>query len=329
MRTNYYAQNWKEVIQMGMRNAIIALIMLMCCFPLAKAQESILTQKEINDIVFYATGWNFNGTSSSDSQEQGEDNQIYTVTEKIAEFPGGINALFDFINKNLTYPKECISNNIEGKIMLKIIVEKDGRISSAKVSESSADKHSALIREALRLASIMPKWIPAEYRGNNLEFKKVRNEIYIPILFRLRDGKYLPLSHINSTPKKAPNRNRPSSFISFDTFENQLLPHMSKPLILFFYLDYCKPCYDLYEDWDILFSEYKNDYQLYYVLVDSENKDTELWESKFGMHSYPYVVLFYNRKGGHLDTKGYIRSDKQIIQDWFKESMQYAKSHFE
>ena len=127
-----------------MKSTIITLIMLMCGFTVVRAQKVIITEEEINDAIFEVTGINFNSSSSSNSNSnsKGEetDNQIYVVAEKIAEFPGGMNAQIDFINKNLIYPEECISNNIEGTIMLEVVIEKDGRISSAKVLGSSKNK---------------------------------------------------------------------------------------------------------------------------------------------------------------------------------------------
>lgn len=86
-----------------MKSTIITLIMLMCGFTVVRAQKVIITEEEINDAIFEVTGINFNSSSSSNSNSnsKGEetDNQIYVVAEKIAEFPGGMNAQIDFINK--------------------------------------------------------------------------------------------------------------------------------------------------------------------------------------------------------------------------------------
>ena len=219
-----------------MKSTIITLIMLMCGFTVVKAQEDNTVDEMVNDAILEFIGIDLSGRSSSNSnsnsKDEDADNQIYVSTEKIAEFPGGMNALFDFINRNLIYPKECISNNIEGRIMLKIIVEKDGRI-SAQVSESSKDRHPALIREALRLVSIMPRWTPAGYRGNSSKFINVRFQTYIPIVFRLRDGKYLPF--VMPPEKSTQNKplDKPASFISTETFDKQIFPNCDKPIVLF------------------------------------------------------------------------------------------------
>lgn len=319
-----------------MKSTVITLIMLMCCFTVVKAQGGIITEEEINDAIFEVTGINFNSSSSSNSnsnsKEEETDNQIYVVAEKIAEFPGGMNAQFDFINKNLIYPKECISNNIEGRIILEVVIEKDGKISSAKVSESSKDKHPALIREALRLVSIMPKWTPAEYRGNNSKLRNVRFQTDLFVLFRLRDGKYLPfvMPSKNSTSiKSTQNKSlyRPASFISTKTFEEQILPNMNKAVILSFYADWAVPCSRLNRDWDTLFGSFNGKYRLCHIDVDNHEESDGLVD-RYKVDAVPALILIYNRNGDFVKWRGYASEHEPAIKSWFEDGIRKAESYF-
>ncbi|MCR9172485.1 MAG: energy transducer TonB [bacterium] len=96
-----------------------------------------------------------------------------------AEYDGGTKALIAFIQKNMNYPKEAIEQEIQGKVYLDFTVQEDGSIDSIKVARSA---HPLLDAEAIRLISIMPNWIPAEYKG-----EKVAVRSRLPITFVLKD----------------------------------------------------------------------------------------------------------------------------------------------
>lgn len=94
-----------------------------------------------------------------------------------AEYPGGEEALREFIKQNLSYPKFCIENQIQGRVTLMLIIEKDGSISDVQMKRSVCDE---MTNEAIRIAKKMPKWKPAKMNG-----EKVRCREYLPITFRL------------------------------------------------------------------------------------------------------------------------------------------------
>lgn len=320
-----------------MKSTIITLIMLMGGFTVVRAQEDKTVDEMINDAIFEFYGIDLSGkaysNSNSNSKEEDTDNQIYAALPMMAEFPGGMNAQVDFINKNLVYPKECISNNIEGKIILKIIVEKDGRISSAEVMKSSKDKHPALIREALRLVSIMPRWTPAQYRDNDSgRLRNVRFQTYVSVFFRLRDGKYLPfvMPPENSTSKKTTQNNllyKPASFISTKTFEEQILPNMNKAIILSFYAAWAKPCNELNRDWDTLFGTFNGKYRLCHIDVDNHEESDGLAD-RYEVSAIPTLILIYNRNGDFVNWRGYGKGSESAIKSWFEDGIRKAESYF-
>lgn len=82
-----------------------------------------------------------------------------------------------FIKMNLRYPEFCIENQIQGRVTLLLIIEKDGEISDVKMVRSVCDD---MTNEAIRIAKEMPKWKPAMMHG-----KKVRCRTYIPVTFRI------------------------------------------------------------------------------------------------------------------------------------------------
>jgi protein TonB len=94
------------------------------------------------------------------------------------EFPGGKEELMKFVQNNLTYPEECLSNGIQGRVIVKFIVEADGTVTSPTI-EQSVDH--ALDSVSLAMVKKMPKWRPA------LEVQKpVRREHSVPVTFRLQ-----------------------------------------------------------------------------------------------------------------------------------------------
>ena len=96
----------------------------------------------------------------------------------IPSFPGGTNALNTFIASNLKYPPVAEANGIQGRVVVKFIVEKDGSISNVEV-DRSVDPD--LDNEAMRVVKAMPKWIPGQING-----KAVKVECSHPFVFQLQ-----------------------------------------------------------------------------------------------------------------------------------------------
>ena len=108
--------------------------------------------------------------SNSWVDEEGE--TIYKKTEVPPEFVGGKEELFNYINKNITYPEDVQ----KGNVYVAFVVTKEGGIRDARVVKGineSCDK------EALRIIKNMPKWDPGMQKG------KIVSSVYgLPIIFR-------------------------------------------------------------------------------------------------------------------------------------------------
>lgn len=99
-------------------------------------------------------------------EEEAEEEEIFLVIQESAEFPGGINKMYDFIRQNLKYPQVSRDNGSQGKVILKFEVLKDGRIDNITILKSSGD--SFLDQEAIRVVKCMPKWKPAMQNGRSV-----------------------------------------------------------------------------------------------------------------------------------------------------------------
>ena len=103
---------------------------------------------------------------------------VYDCVEQMPSFPGGSQKLKEFIEENLRYPKELEESCVQGRVIVRFIVERNGKLSNVKVVKSV---HPVLDKEALRIVKLMPRWIPGRQNGIT-----VRVKFYIPIIFRLK-----------------------------------------------------------------------------------------------------------------------------------------------
>ena len=111
-------------------------------------------------------------------QEESDEGEIFEVVEQNPAFPGGDKALMAYLTKNLKYPASAQENNIQGRVLVQFVVNKDGSIVDPKVLRSV---DPALDKEAMRVVSTMPKWTPGKQRG-----KTVRVKFTLPVTFRLQ-----------------------------------------------------------------------------------------------------------------------------------------------
>ncbi|MFY8020641.1 MAG: energy transducer TonB [Bacteroidia bacterium] len=101
--------------------------------------------------------------------------EFHTFTEIMPEFPGGIDAMQNYIQKNLSYPKWAIENGVKGKVILSFVVMPDGSIDFTEIERGIG---FGCDEEALRVLREMPKWSPGIQNG-----KKVAVKLILPIRF--------------------------------------------------------------------------------------------------------------------------------------------------
>ena len=113
-------------------------------------------------------------------QDNPQQDVIYQVCEEQPVFPGGTGELIKFISKNIKYPAEAKAKKIEGRVIVQMIVEKDGSLSGIEIKRGV---DPLLDQEAIRVVKSMPKWTPAKQKG-----KHVRVRYILPVAFSLQGG---------------------------------------------------------------------------------------------------------------------------------------------
>ncbi len=110
--------------------------------------------------------------------ENGTD-EVFTVVEEMASFPGKNSEaeLMAFLVKNLHYPASCAEKGIEGRVVVKFLVQPDGTLTDFEAVNSPDEELSAA---AIEVCKKMPKWNPAKQRGT-----AVKSYFTVPITFRL------------------------------------------------------------------------------------------------------------------------------------------------
>jgi TonB family protein len=98
------------------------------------------------------------------------------IMEERPSFPGGQQKLMEFIANNIRYTDEMKETGITGRVVVSVVIKKDGSIGEPKIIRSI---HPLFDNEALRVISSMPKWRPGSQRG-----KRVEVTYSIPILFK-------------------------------------------------------------------------------------------------------------------------------------------------
>ena len=107
-----------------------------------------------------------------------KDTTVYRVVEVMPSYPGDMEAFYKFLAQQMHYPKEALENGIEGRVVVRFVVEEDGRLTHFEAISSPSP---LLSNEAIRVLRQMPRWNPAKRMGRN-----VRCQYNIPVMFRLK-----------------------------------------------------------------------------------------------------------------------------------------------
>jgi TonB family protein len=147
--------------------------------------------QNLDEMVVVGYASNGVGAPSSDSdkkvvavvdipkvKETPQEKVIFQVVEEMPEFPGGMAEAMKFLAKNIKYPVAAQQAKIEGRVIVQFVIERDGSVSDVKVMRGVNPELDA---EAIRVVSMMPKWIPGKQRG-----KAVAVKYTMPIMFRLQ-----------------------------------------------------------------------------------------------------------------------------------------------
>lgn len=105
-----------------------------------------------------------------------EQDKIFEVVEQQPQFPGG--SVNGWLADHIKYPVVAAENGISGRVVVQFVVERDGSVSQVRVVRGV---DPSLDKEAQRVISSMPKWIPGKQNG-----QAVRSRFTVPVTFRLQ-----------------------------------------------------------------------------------------------------------------------------------------------
>ena len=117
-------------------------------------------------------------TNATAQNKKAANDKVLEKAEVMPEFPGGEQAMMQFVADNVKYPQEAIDKEISGRVMVGFVVEKDGSISDVKVVKGIG---GGCDEEAVRVVNAMPKWKPGMDKG-----KPVRVSYMMPFTFKLQ-----------------------------------------------------------------------------------------------------------------------------------------------
>ena len=133
-----------------MKKLILLLLMAGCCLMTANAQKTVVSQT---------------------------DQKVFDTVEQMPEYPGGMQAMIEFLQTNMKYPEDAAKQKVEGRVMVQFVVETDGSVSDVHVAKQV---FPSLDAEAVRVVQAMPKWTPGMDKG-----RVVRVKYNLPIVFRM------------------------------------------------------------------------------------------------------------------------------------------------
>ena len=140
-----------------------------------------ITQESIDEGQAYEVLGNVNAVIlEPESPALGEvpSSTIWDVVEQMPSFPDGYKKMLAYIEQNLRYPIVAEEMGLQGRVIIGIVVEKDGSLTDIKVVKSV---DPSLDKEAIRLVKTMPNWIPGMQDG-----EPVRVKYLIPVTLRLK-----------------------------------------------------------------------------------------------------------------------------------------------
>lgn len=117
---------------------------------------------------------------AKDTAEVKTGKEFPCIPETFPQFPGGHIALFEYLSKNIKFPKSKENEDVKVRVVTTFTVEKDGSITDAKIVRRQGE---AFDNEALRVINGMPKWIPGMQNG-----KAVSVKYTLPITFSTTDS---------------------------------------------------------------------------------------------------------------------------------------------
>jgi protein TonB len=95
-----------------------------------------------------------------------DEDKVFTYVEEMPSFPGGEKKMLAFLQSNLKYPAVAQENGIEGRVYVKFMIDKEGKVRNAEVLKGIG---SGCNEEAMRVINSMPDWNPGKQNGTKVK----------------------------------------------------------------------------------------------------------------------------------------------------------------
>jgi len=142
--------------------------------------SSIHTLFTISFLLFFACSGNIQAAISDSLQSKKTQNtnadSIYTFVDKMPQYPGGEKEVIKFLSQTMRYPEEAVKNEHFGKVVVRFVISKTGKVEKAEVLKGVSPELDA---EALRVIGLLPEWTPGEQNGEKVAVYRI-----VPILFQ-------------------------------------------------------------------------------------------------------------------------------------------------
>ncbi len=109
--------------------------------------------------------------------EEEDPNTVFTIVEESASPVGGMDAFYAYIARTMIYPNQARRMQIEGKVYVEFVIERDGSITGVRTLKGIG---AGCDEEAVRVVARAPKWNPGKQRG-----RTVRQKMVLPVNFRM------------------------------------------------------------------------------------------------------------------------------------------------
>ena len=140
-------------------------------FKLSEPEAEEIKNSKLDEVVVVAYAADENtATDASDT--------ILENAEEMPKYPGGTEGLMRYLAKNIKYPVDAQKSKTQGRVVVQIIVDKEGRVTSPRIAQSVSPSLDA---EAIRVVTGMPRWEPGKNKG-----EAVAVQYTLPINFKLQ-----------------------------------------------------------------------------------------------------------------------------------------------
>ena len=139
------------------------------------------TQEEMKDVQISTVTQEGNTTEDLPPENpvvDPDEGKVFMIVEEMPTFPGGEEKMLQYIREHVKYPAIARENNIQGRVYVTFVVDKDGKIRDAKIVRGIG---GGCDEEALRVVNSMPDWKPGRQNGRNVQV-----QFNLPVNFTLK-----------------------------------------------------------------------------------------------------------------------------------------------